>query len=101
MEKVKRCSRLVNYQFSLVALVVRQPVVIRDAIRKQIASGKAHYQEEHLLEEMMLSGSYKSVGEKAGIQMPETEGMHVSDPTSIRKLVTPGICTSSIPSPLR
>jgi hypothetical protein len=74
---------------------------VRDAIRKQISRGKAHYQEKHLLEEMMLSGSCKGVGEKAGIQMPETEGMHVSDPTSIRKLVTPGICTSSIPSPLR
>ena len=79
---------------------------VRTAIRKQISSGKAHYQEEHLLEEMMmLSGSCKSVGEKAGIQISETacasQGMQISDPSSIRKLVTPGICTSSIPSPLR
>jgi len=74
---------------------------VRGAIRKQIASGKAHYQEEHLLEEMMLSESCKVVGEKAGIQMPEIEGMQVSDPSSIRKLVTPGICASSVPSPLR
>ncbi len=80
--------------------------IVRDAIRKQISSGKAHYQEEHLLEKMMmLSGSCKGVGEKAGIQISETacasQGMHVSDPTSIRKLVTPGLCVSSIPSPLR
>jgi hypothetical protein len=79
---------------------------VRDAIRKQISSGKAHYQEEHLLEEMMmLSESCKGVGEKAGIQMSEiafaSQGMQISDPSSIRKLMTPGICTSSIPSPLR
>ncbi len=74
---------------------------VRDAIRKQIASGKAHYQEERLLQEMMASASCGNIGAKAGIQAPETEGMHVSDPTSIRNLVTPGICASSIPSPLR
>ena len=79
---------------------------VRDAIRKQIAKGKAHYQEEHLLEKMMmLSESCKGIGAKAGMQMPETacasQGMQVSDPTSIRKLVTPGIRASSIGSPLR
>jgi transposase-like protein len=41
------------------------------------------------------------MGDKAGIQMPENEGMQVSDPTSIRQLVTPGFCVSSIASPLR
>ena len=74
---------------------------VRDSIRKQIVSGKAHYQEEHLLQEMMLSEWCKDIGEKAGIQMPETEGMQVSDPTSIRQLVTPGFCVSSIANPLR
>ena len=78
---------------------------VRDAIRKQIASGKAHYQEEHLLQEMMTSASRSascmSIGEKAGIQAPEVEGMQVSDPTSIRHLVTPGFCVSSIANPLR
>jgi transposase-like protein len=74
---------------------------VRDVIRKQLASGEAHYQEEGLLQEMMVSSSCRSIGEKAGIQMPETEGMQVFDPTSIRHLVTPGICVSSIASPLR
>jgi hypothetical protein len=74
---------------------------VRDVIRKQIASGKAHYQEEHLLQEMMLSASCEDIGEKAGIQSPETEGMQISDPASIRHLVTPGFCASSIASPLR
>jgi len=74
---------------------------VREAIRKQIARGKAHYQEEHLLKEMMASASCQSIGEKAGIQMPETEGMQVSDPTKIRKLVTPGFGVSSICGSLR
>jgi transposase-like protein len=78
---------------------------VRGALRKQIASGKAHYQEEHLLQEMMASAScsapWGDIGEKAGIQMPETEGMQVSDPTSIKQLVTPGFCASFIASPLR
>ena len=74
---------------------------VRDAIRKQISRGKAHYQEEYLLQEMMASASCGDIGEKAGIQAPETEGMQVFDPTSIRQLVTPGFCASSIANPLR
>jgi len=74
---------------------------VRDAIQKQIASGQAHYHEEHLLQEIMASASCEDIGAKAGIQMPETEGMQVSDPTSIRHLVTPGFCVSSIASPLK
>jgi len=76
---------------------------VRGAIRKQIASGKAHYQEEHLLQEMMTSASCRSIGKEAGIQhlAPEVEGMQVSDPTNIRKLVTPGESVSSIANPLR
>jgi len=77
---------------------------VRDVIRKQIAKGKAHYQEEHLLQEMMTSASCSScrgIGEKAGIQALDAGGMQVSDPTSIRHLVTPGFCASSIGSSLR
>ena len=74
---------------------------VRAAIRKQIARGKAHYQEEHLLQEMMTSASCRGIGEKAGIQALAVEGMQVFDPTSIRKLVTPGALVSSIQHPLR
>ena len=76
---------------------------IREPIHIQIASGKAHYKEECLLEEMMKSASSEAtaVGQKAGIQIPESEGMSISDPTSIRKLVTPDIPVSSIQNPLR
>ncbi len=74
---------------------------IREAIREQIAKGKAHYQEEYLLEEMMKSQSNgsNSIGSKAGftfIEVPETKGMVISDPTSIRKLITPDVSLSSI-----
>ena len=73
---------------------------IRGAVKSQIAKGEAHYQEEYLLEEMMKSSSC-DVGQKAGIQIPESEGMNISDPASIRKLVTPDIPVSSIKNPLR
>ena len=74
---------------------------IRGALREQIAAGKAHYQEEELLQEMMKSTDAEGVAAKAGIVAPETEGMYVSDPTSIRKLVTPDVPVSAIPSSLR
>ena len=71
---------------------------IRGAVKRQIAKGEAHYQEEYLLEEMMKS---TAIGRKAGIEMPESEGMSISDPTSIRKLLTPDAPLSSIKNPLR
>ncbi len=72
---------------------------IRDAVVNQLASGKAHYQESYLLSEMMESGN--AVGERAGIQVPESEGMSISDPSSIRSLITPDIPTSSVRDSLK
>jgi hypothetical protein len=75
---------------------------IRDAIQGQLASGKAHYQETYLLSEMMESGN--AIGERAGIQIPESvdsRGMSVSDPGSIRSLLTPDIPTSSVKDSLK
>ncbi len=77
---------------------------IRDAILNQLANGEAHYQESYLLTEMMEFDKAMSMGQMAGIQVPESissKGMSISDPTSIRKLLTPGICASSIASPVR
>jgi transposase-like protein len=81
---------------------------IRRTLRKQIAEGKAHYQEEELLKEIMSNMSCSdrfSIGLKAGIVAPETacasQGMYVSDPTSIRKLVTPDVPVSAISGSLR
>jgi transposase-like protein len=79
---------------------------IREAIRSQIAKGQAHYKEEYLLKEMMscseanAANAANAVGKKAGIQIPESEGMNISDPTSIKKLVTPDAVLSSIQKPL-
>jgi len=72
---------------------------IRDAMLSQLSHGKAHYHEEYLLIEMMDSNN--SIGERAGIQIPEAEGMSISDPTSISSLVTPDIPTSSVKDSLK
>jgi transposase-like protein len=72
---------------------------IRGAIQKQIAKGEAHYQESYLLSEMMESGN--AIGERAGIQVPEAEGMSISDPSSIRSLLRPDIPTSSVKDSLK
>ncbi len=74
---------------------------IRNAILNQLASGKAHYQESYLLSKMMESSKARSVGERAGIQIPEATGMSISDPTSIKSLVTPDIPTSSTKDSLK
>ena len=73
---------------------------IREAINKQVAKGKAHYKEGYLLKEMMSSGKVNALGKKAGIQIPEAGGMNISDPTSIRKLLTPDAPLPSIQKPL-
>jgi len=75
-------------------------IQIRDSINDQIDKGKAHYQEEYLLTEMMRSFSY-DVGQKAGIEIPESQGMVISDPTSIRKLITPDFSLTSIKDSLK
>ena len=97
-----------NIQVALEQISCHQ---IRGAIRKHIAKGEAHYKEEYLLEEMMstmscganasANASATAVGKKAGIQIPESQGMIISDPTGIRKLLTPDAPLASIESPLR
>jgi transposase-like protein len=73
---------------------------VRDSINNQLDKGKVHYQEEYLLSEMMRSMSC-DVGHKAGIEIPESQGMTISDPTSIRKLITPDISLSSVKDSLK
>ena len=72
---------------------------IRATLRKQIASGEAHYQEEYLLGEMM--SSMPRIGQEAGLAIPEETGMKLSDPTSIKQLVTPEAGISSVKESLR
>jgi len=74
---------------------------LRDSILSQLAKGKAHYQESYLLSEMMESGNAVYMGQSAGIQIPETGGMSISDPTSIKDLITPDIPMSSVKGSLK
>ncbi len=74
---------------------------IRNSILNQLARGKSHYQESYLLSEMMASSDGRTVGERAGIQIPEAGGMSVSDPTSIRNLMRPDIPASSVKDSLK
>jgi len=62
--------------------------------------GKAHYQEEYLLTEMMRSFS-PDLGQKTGIEIPESQGMTISDPTSIKKLITPDTSLFSVKESLK
>lgn len=76
---------------------------IRDSVNAQLDKGKAHYQEEYLLTEMMrsLSDDVCQYGLKSGIEIPESQGMVISDPTSIRKLITPDVSLSSVKDSLK
>ena len=73
---------------------------IRDTINDQLDKGKVHYQEEYLLTEMMRSLSV-DMGHKAVIEIPESQGMTISDPTNIRKLITPDTSLSSVKDSLK
>ena len=49
----------------------------------------------------MMRSQSSNAGVKAGIEFPETHGMFISDPTVIRKLVTPDVSLSSVKDPLK
>lgn len=73
---------------------------IRDSINDQLDKGKVHYREEYLLTEMMRSLSPEA-GQKSGIEIPESKGMVISDPTSIKKLITPDTSLTTIRDSLK
>ena len=73
---------------------------IRQPMQKQLACGQAHYREEYLLKEMVTSLD-SDAGQKAGIAGCESEGMVISDPTAISKLVSPEAELSDIDKPLK
>jgi len=69
-------------------------------VRKQLDRGEAHYREEPLLEEMMTTLSSEA-GARAGLVAQSVGEFGVSDPTAIRKLITPGESLEGISSALR
>jgi len=73
---------------------------IKSSIESQLSRGQAHYQEQYLLEELMRSKS-SSICQRAGIQIPEPEGMKLSDPTIIKKLLDAHISVDDIWGPIR
>jgi transposase-like protein len=73
---------------------------IRQPMQKQLARGNAHYKEAYLLKEMLRSLD-TDVGKKAGITADEADGMVLSDPTAVRKLVSPETAVSEIDKPLK
>jgi len=74
------CSNLTSANIKA-ALEQIPYVQIRGVIMSQLSHGKAHYHEEYLLTEMMESNN--AVAERAGLQIPESEGMFISDPSAL------------------
>ena len=73
---------------------------ISQPMQKQLARGCAHYREEYLLQEMVTSLE-SGAAQKAGISGCHLEGMVVSDPTAVRKLISPEAELSDIDKPLK
>ena len=73
---------------------------LRRVVRRQFSGGQAHYQEGYLLEEMMSNLSCQ-LGERAGLGGQEDEGMEISDPTVIRKLIEPDVSMGEVSESLR
>ena len=69
-------------------------------MQKQLARGEAHYREAYLLKEMVRSLE-NDAGKKAGITANEADGTIISDPTALRKLVSPQAAVSEIDKPLK
>jgi len=72
---------------------------IKPSLESQIRKGQAHYQEQYLIEEMMKSNT--TIGERSGIQIPESGGMNLSDPTNMRKLVDPNTEIGEVSRPMK
>ena len=73
---------------------------IRQPMQKQLARGRAHYREEYLLQEMVTSLN-SGAAQKAGIGGCHSARMGVSDPTAVRKLISPEAELSNIDKPLK
>lgn len=74
--------------------------VVLEPLRRQVTVGQAHYKEEALLEELMAHGSAKA-GPAATAGLVATDrAMILSDPTAIRKLVTPDVPLEHVPNSL-
>ena len=75
---------------------------LRRVVRKQVASGGAHYREAHLLRDLLDKVASGAGGVKAGLVVDRVaEDRALVDPGGIRKLLTPGVSLEEISSGLR
>ena len=81
-----------NINVALEAISAKE---IRTAMQKQLARREAY-----LLKEMVRSLE-NDAGKKAGITANEVDGTIISDPTALRKLVSPQAVVSEIDKPLK
>jgi len=86
-----------NINVALEAISAKE---IRTVMQKQLARGEAHCREAYLLKEMVRSLE-NDAGKKAGITANEADEMIISDPTALRKLVSPQAAVSEIDKPLK
>lgn len=64
---------------------------VRPILKRQIDSGGVSYKESFLLKELMQRAS-PALGKRAGIESEDvSKGMKLSDPTAIRKLLSPNL----------
>jgi len=75
---------------------------LRRVMRKQLATGAAHYKESYLLDTLLLAYE-REEDIMPGLEGPEEreEAPPVSDPTAIRTLLTPGKQMEAVPACLR
>jgi len=85
----------VNIRTAMEQISVNQ---IRQPLLKQLSSGEAHYKEEYLLSEMM---QHCQINPAVEMESVEAQGMSLSDPTAIRKLLTPNTEITEIDSPIK
>jgi transposase-like protein len=75
---------------------------IRRILKQQVAAGRVQYKEQFLLQELLSqSSTAAALGQRAGLEAKSSsEGMKLSDPTVIRKLLRPHVSIEELPQPL-
>jgi transposase-like protein len=75
-------------------------VPVLRALRRQLEAGAVHYQEAHLLAELLENLSLPATP-PAGWNVPAADrGMRIADPTALAALVTPDLPLAQVPSSL-
>ena len=82
---------------TVLAQLQKDPLATRG---EQLARGRAYYREEYLLQEMVTALN-SATAQKAGISGCHSAGSEVSDPTAVRKLISPEAELSDIDKPLK